>query len=463
MRDGQRISPRDRARPERSSRGVAFRRAALLLAALLLAVGAGWRPASAHEIPASVVAVAFVKAEAGKVRVLVRVPLEVIRDIDFPERKPGAMDLAAAAQLLPGAARTWIADELAIVQDGERVNGPAVTAIRLAVPTDRSFATFAEAAAHMAAAPLADSTELPWKRAWLDVALEAPVTADAGHLSIRPAFARLGQRTTTVLHVIDADGTDRTLLYEGDQGAIRLDPGFFDVVWNFAVRGIAHILDGIDHLLFLFALVIPFRRLRPLVGIVTAFTVAHSITLAASAAGVAPDMSWFPPAVEWMIALSIVAMALTNILGVAGEKRWIAAFGFGLIHGFGFSFALRESLQFAGGHLASALLGFNLGVEAGQLVVLAALVPMLNFALARLPSERSAIIMLSALVGHSAWHWMTERWELLRRYPIDFPVRDAAFAANLMKGGIVVIIAAVALWALSRLAAWLRLEPREAL
>ena len=439
-----------------------IRRAAVVCVGVVLALGTGWRSAAAHEIPASVVAVAFVKADAGKVRVLVRVPLEAIRDIDFPERKPGAMDLGAAAQLLSGAARTWIADELQVLQDGERVSGPAVTAVRLAVPTDRSFATFAEAEAHFSAPPIADSTEVPWRRAWLDVALEAPVTADARHLSIRPAFARLGQRTTTVLHVMDADGIDRTMLYEGDQGAIRLDPGFFDVVWNFAVRGVAHILDGIDHLLFLFALVIPFRRLRPLVGIVTAFTVAHSITLAASAAGIAPDMSWFPPAVEWLIALSIVAMAIANILGLAGDKRWMAAFGFGLVHGFGFSFALRESLQFAGGHLASALLGFNLGVEAGQLAVLALLVPVLNVVLARVPSERAAVIVLSALVGHSAWHWMTDRWDLLRRYPIDLPVRDAAFAANLMKGGIVVIIAALALWALSRLATWLRVEPQEA-
>jgi hypothetical protein len=429
---------------------------------LVLAFGAGERSLAAHEIPASVVAVAFVKPEAGRVRVLVRIPLEAIRDIDFPERKPGAMDLAAAAQLAPGAARTWIADELAILQDGDRVNGPAVTAVRVSVPTDRSFASYAEAVEHLAAPPLADSVEVPWRRAWLDVALEAPVTAAPRHLSIRPAFARLGQRTTTVLHMIDADGTDRTMLYEGDQGAIRLDPGFLDVVWNFAVRGIAHILDGIDHLLFLFALVIPFRRLRPLVGIVTAFTVAHSITLAASAAGVAPDVSWFPPMVEWLIALSIVAMALANVLGIAGDKRWMAAFGFGLVHGFGFSFALRESLQFAGGHLASALLGFNLGVEAGQLVVLAALVPVLNFALKRVPSERVAIIVLSALVGHSAWHWMTERWEVLRRYPLEQPVRDAAFTANALKGGVVLVIAALALWGLSRLEARLRLAPGEA-
>lgn len=418
--------------------------------------------AGAHEIPRSVVAIAFVKPEATRVRILVRIPLEAVRDIDFPERAAGVMDVARAGALLEGAARTWVADDLALLQDGARVNGPAVTAVRLATPNDRSFASWAEAEAHLAAPPLADSVSMPWQRAWLDVALEAPVTADARHLAVRPAFARLGIRTTTVLHVVAADGSDRSLLYEGDEGAIGLDPGFVDVVARFAVRGFGHILDGIDHLLFLLALLIPVRRLRPLVGIVTAFTVAHSITLAASAAGVAPDVSWFPPAVEFVIALSIVSMAVANILGLAGERRWVWAFAFGLVHGFGFSFALRESLQFAGSHLASALLGFNVGVEAGQLLVLALVVPVLNAVLARLPRERAALVLLSALVGHSAWHWMTERWEAFRRYPLELPVRDAAFWAQLLRGGVVLVVAAVALWGLARLEARLSRAPAEA-
>ena len=79
--------------------------------------------------------------------------------------------------------------------------------------------------------------------------------------------------------------------------------------------GFAHILDGIDHLLFLLGLVIPFRRLRSLVVVVTAFTLAHSVTLIASAYNLAPDALWFPPLVETLIAVSIVYMAFENIVG----------------------------------------------------------------------------------------------------------------------------------------------------
>ena len=94
--------------------------------------------------------------------------------------------------------------------------------------------------------------------------------------------------------------------------------------------------------------------------IVTAFTVAHSITLIAAASGFVPDALWFSPLIETLIAVSILYMAFENIIGATNvQRRWALAFGFGLIHGFGFSFALRETLQFAGSHLLTSLLSFN--------------------------------------------------------------------------------------------------------
>src|SRR4029453_9951791 len=105
---------------------------------------------------------------------------------------------------------------------------------------------------------------------------------------------------------------------------------------RFVVSGFWHILEGNDHLLFLCCLVIPFRRLRPLIVIVTAFTVGHSISLIAAAFGFVPDGLWFPPLVETMIAITILYMALENIFYAATGKlagdisrRWIIAFAFG--------------------------------------------------------------------------------------------------------------------------------------
>jgi formate/nitrite transporter FocA (FNT family) len=200
--------------------------------------------------------------------------------------------------------------------------------------------------------------------------------------------------------------------------------------------------------LFLLCLVIPFRRLRPLVIIVTAFTVGHSISLIASAAGFVPDALWFPPLIETLIAVTIIYMALENIVYAALEKpggdisrRWIIAFAFGIVHGFGFSFALRESLQFAGDHLITALLGFNVGVEIGQIAVLLVLIPALNLLLRYVLPERLGIIILSALVAHVAWHWMIERGEQLAKFP--FPKLDAAFLASMMRGLMAALVLAL--------------------
>src|SRR6185503_15484685 len=185
---------------------------------------------------------------------------------------------------------------------------------------------------------------------------------------------------------------------------------------RFLVQGFAHILDGADHLLFLLCLVVPFRRqLRPLVWIVTAFTAGHSVTLIASAYGAAPSGLWFPPLVETLIALSIVYMCVENVVWPTPKTRWPIAFGFGLVHGFGFSFALQNTLQFAGDHVLTSLLSFNVGIELGQLLVLLIVIPVLNL-LFRDVNERVGGIVLAVIIGHTAWHWLAERFAALQAF-----------------------------------------------
>jgi hydrogenase/urease accessory protein HupE len=137
--------------------------------------------------------------------------------------------------------------------------------------------------------------------------------------------------------------------------------------------GVEHILTGWDHLLFLFGMVLVAARARAVLKVVTAFTVAHSVTLALSALGVlAPSPRWVEP----LIALSIAYVGVENLLTRDLEKRWRVAFGFGLLHGFGFAGGLLD-VGAARSELPLVLFGFNLGVELGQLAVLAALLPAL--------------------------------------------------------------------------------------
>jgi hypothetical protein len=401
----------------------------------------------AHEIPPSVTVLAFVKPEAGRLRLVMRVPLEAVRDVDFPLIGAGYLDIARATPQLRDAAKVWIADYVQLFEDDRQLAGQVVAA-RVSVPSDRAFTAYASALASATAPPLPDTVALPWQQAMIDVLLEYPITSAAARFSIRPALAHLGIRTTTVLRFLPPNGSERAFQYLGDPGLVRLDPRWHQAAFRFVRLGFGHILDGIDHLLFVLCLVIPFRRLRPLVAIITSFTVAHSITLIASASGFAPDALWFPPLIEVLIALSIVYMAFENIVGPKLERRWIIAFAFGLVHGFGFSFILRNSLQFAGGHLATSLIAFNVGVELGQLFVLAVAIPVLMFVFRYVVAERMGTILMSALIAHTAWHWMLDRWGALRQYSFTWPAFDAGFAIAAMRAAMLSLILVGAVWGL---------------
>ena len=282
----------------------------------------------------------------------------------------------------------------------------------------------------------------------LDVVLRTPITSPDARFSIDPAWAHLGIRTATVLRFVTPEGAERVFQYQGNPGRVRLDPRWHQAFLRFVALGFAHILDGIDHLLFLLCLVIPLRRIWPLVSVVTAFTAAHSITLVASVLGLAPKALWFPPLIEMLIAASIVFMALENIVGKTLGRRWAWAFGFGLVHGFGFSFQLSESLQFAGSHLFTSLLGFNVGVELGQLVVLVFMVPGLALLFSKVMKPRIGAIVVSALVAHTSLHWMAERWGVLRAYEFVRPVMDVGFWAVVLRWVLLVLVVVGVGWGL---------------
>ena len=413
--------------------------------AIVLLLGLPARPA-AHEIPPNVTVLAFIKPEGQRLRLLVRVPLEAMRDMDFPLLPNGTLDIEKVDPLLRTAAEQWIANFITLYEGDRQLPAARIVRTRIELPADRSFESWERALAGMARPRLANDAELFWQQGLLDVELEYPIESQQSRFAIEPALARLGIRTMTVLRFLPPGSGERLFQYTGDPGLVRLDPRWHQALLRFVKLGFTHIMDGLDHLLFVFCLVIPFRRFRSLVAIVTSFTVAHSITLIASAMGLAPSALWFPPLIETLIALSIVYMAFENIVGPKLERRWLVAFGFGLVHGFGFSFILRESLQYAGTHVTTSLLAFNVGVELGQIVVVALAIPALALLFRRVVAERVGTIILSALVAHTAWHWMLERGSALREYQFRMPAIDAAFLAGAMRTLMLILILTGVLW-----------------
>ena len=423
------------------------RRGAVLCLALFCACLIGFAfPAAAHDIPGEMRAHAFVKHDDGHLRVLMRLPLALFLNVNLPKRGPGYIDLAQIDASMPVAIKA-IDRGIEFYADGRRLPLAQANA-RVSQPSDRSFDTFERAVAHMRGARLPESTNVFWNQGYVDAELDYGGVAQGAGLAIdfHPSPG-LRERLKLDLRLIQPDGQIRAFEIATGSGAIALDPRWYQAAWSFVQSGFEHILDGPDHLLFLLCLVLPFRRIDwNLVGVITSFTIAHSITLIAAAYGFVPHGAWFPPTVELLIAASILYMAIENVVHPALSRRWILSGAFGLVHGFAFSFLLASQLQFAGSHLLLSLLSFNVGIELGQLLVLAVTVPVLGllYSIPRIP-ERLVIVVGSVLIGHTAWHWLTERAAVLRK--VEWPeewLTPSALAASIFVATLLLLLAWVA-------------------
>jgi hydrogenase/urease accessory protein HupE len=240
----------------------------------------------------------------------------------------------------------------------------------------------------------------------LEMALSCPKSA--GVLAIQDDWPEvLGAHFQTVLSVRVPERPSVEFAFLEDRRSATLDlAAAADTGWvSFVAMGVEHILGGIDHLLFLLALLALARGLWQTVKIVTAFTVAHSVTLSLAALGLVDVPARI---VEPLIAASIVWVAVENLVAPAAVgRRWLIAAIFGLVHGLGFAAALTE-LDLSRQALVRALIGFNVGVELGQLAFIAVVLPPLAWAsragrLPRLPQ------LLSVIVAAAGAVWLVER------------------------------------------------------
>jgi hydrogenase/urease accessory protein HupE len=235
-----------------------------------------------------------------------------------------------------------------------------------------------------------------------DLSVELPLLAVLSHGHRHFARVEMGQEVR------------EDVLYRGhEQISITGSPPASDSIGKsapprfltFFRMGVEHILTGYDHLIFLLGLVIVGGRVRALVGVVTAFTIAHSITLGLAALNV-----FCPPprVVEAAIALSIVYVGVENFFVSSAERRWRITFPFGLVHGFGFASALRE-VSLSRAEIPVVLLSFNLGVEAGQLAVLAVVLPIVLVLRKKGLLAKKGTRALSAAVALMGAIWFVER------------------------------------------------------
>jgi hypothetical protein len=239
----------------------------------------------------------------------------------------------------------------------------------------------------------------------MEMALACP--RSTGALLIRDEWSDvLGSHFQTVMSVRPVEQPSVELVFNAERREATVDLGSGRTGWlDFIVMGAEHILGGPDHLLFLLALLALAKGFWPIVRIVTGFTIAHSITLSLAALGIVEIPGSI---VEPLIAATIIWVALENLVAPAQTRwRWLIAGVFGLIHGLGFASALTE-LGLPREAMVRALIGFNIGVELGQLAFVAIVMPPLVWLarpgrLARLPQILSVLVALMGSV------WLVER------------------------------------------------------
>ena len=375
----------------------------------------------AHDMPSDVLVQMFVRPAGTHLEVLVRLPLISLLNINLPKRGEDFLDLAVIEPSLQEAAKAT-ADAVDFFDNGSKLAAPRIGAVRVSLPSDASFASYESAMTHFGSANLPVDTEVVWNQGFFDAVLEYDVESEGDEFALHPYFTALAPRVVSTVHFVSPNSLQRSFELTNDPGLVHLNPLWHQTVWTFVRTGFLQIPSGAEYLLMLVCLAIPVRRPRRLLPVAVAFMAAGSITLIASAFQIAPSGAWFPPAIQALTAVAIVCMAIDIVFVGDQRHRWPLAFGCGLAFGFALSFALGGTLQFAGNYFVTSVISFALGAALAELLVLLVLVPALTMLFRLAVSERVGVIVVSALVCHTAWHWMVARITFLTT--INWPLSD---------------------------------------
>ena len=282
---------------------------ALLLALTLQAI------LVAHDIPDEIVVQSYVRPQQNQLQVLLRIPLLAVAEANLPKDGTGYLAMPYIDAALREAANQ-ISNGIVFLEGDERLTRYEMANARISLPSDRSFDTYDGALARVRGAKLPDATQVYYNQGFLDLELHFPIRSEASPFSMRVLFGRgLANRTATYINFIRPDGGVRAFRIHDDTPLVRLDPNTPQAAWVFLTAGFYRFLDGLDHLLFVIVLALPFRRARDLVKPFAAFAIAHSIALALAAFGLARLDTWFAPTVGGLMALSLVYVSIENGVG----------------------------------------------------------------------------------------------------------------------------------------------------
>src|SRR5439155_13541697 len=204
-----------------------------------------------------------------------------------------------------------------------KLTTPRFAAVRVSLPSDKSFESYASALAHVQGPPLPIDTEVVWNQGFFDALLVYNITSERSRFALHPYLSALAPRVVSVVHFLLPNGSVRNFALNNDPGLVRLDPRWHQSVLTFVSAGFLQVFDSMEFLLFLVCLAISVRRLTALVPLAAAFAVAHSVTLVGSAYQIAPTGAWFPPVIAALTAIAIVCMTIDNVFFADTRHQWV--------------------------------------------------------------------------------------------------------------------------------------------
>lgn len=376
--------------------------------------------AANRPIPEVVNVRVFAATQDEHLDLLVRMPLAAVKDIQFPLRDTGSLDLAALQTMLRGAAKYWIAGNFEVADHGEVLTNPDIIATRIAIISDPAFNAYSDARAHFNAPDIGPDEAVFLQQVWIDVQLRYVLANSSPSLTIKPQVAGLGVKVTTELTVVEPSGAERQLSFEGDPGRVYLTPQWHHTFEQFFTQGTLAVVSSADYLVFLFCLALPFRRHRDIAPATVTFCIAIVLSALAVGIGLASDSLWFRSLVDVGVAAAIVLLAAANIINhVGARRRALFALVAGAIFGLLSAFRFAAVEQFAGDHPILAATAYTLGIVLTVVLAIALFIPLLRllFSFGRVESLQRIIV--SALAADTVWSWLLERWSQFRRVPFQ--------------------------------------------
>jgi hypothetical protein len=424
-------------RPKRPQACRACGRFLLLLAAFLLFPRAAL--ANGADLPPEVVLQAYVKEEPGRLLLLLRVPLDLLASFGLPKRSSGHLDLANIEPRLRDAA-TAAGRQVELAAEGVALS-PSVRRARVSLLSDRSFASYAAARAHMDAAPLPPDTELFWNQGFFDAELELPLPSVRAHLAVRVNVApELGARLKLQLQFLPLDKPARRYVLPGGSDWVALDPRVHEAASIFFKSGFRAALT-LERLVFFACLFAPFWKLRAPVMLIALFIVLQALAVSAVSLGVLSDARWIGIFFDATLAGAIVLVAIGNLAAPSLRVRLVLSAVVGVIGGFALSPALASTWQFSGAHVVVSAIAFNAGIALASVIGAAIAFALLRGVLDRILGAPLVVVVASALLGHMAWHWLERYHELGHELAHASLAQLVALALSILAGVVLAVLA----------------------